>query len=356
MHQHIKQIASLFVKKSSELCIEPFGNGHINNTYRITNDSNTSWLLQKINKSVFTEPEILVNNHHELIRNYDFSNEIEIPVMINENSDSHFFVDKYGEYWRMFNFINETKSIENITNEKQAVEAGRAYGSFLLGCKNCRIECFKEPIPNFHSISHRFQQFKEAISLDQSERLYKVKDIIGFYKNYYNTLQTLEQAIAKTSIPMRIVHNDTKINNLLFRNDKAVAVVDLDTTGPGTVLYDYGDALRTLANETYEDDKNLKNVKFSIKWFSAFTKGYLKQTKSILTELEKEILWQSPFLMTFIMGIRFLTDYLNGDVYYKTKYDNHNLVRAEVQKALLEDMTKKKDQIKHTIDYLTHNL
>ena len=164
----------------------------------------------------------------------------------------------------------------------------------------------------------------------------------------------IERLIDIRKIPLRIVHNDTKINNLLFRNKSAVAVIDLDTVGPGIIFYDYGDALRTLANTAAEDEKNIGLVGFNLDAFESFTKAYLQQIATSLNEKEKRLLYRAPILMTFIMGIRFLTDFLNGDVYYKTSYSEHNLSRTLVQKRYIELMEQSENKMKEIIHkYLT---
>jgi len=350
------KILDHFIVDTSNCKIIPFGNGHINNTYKVENNKGNIWLLQKINISVFKDPECLIKNHLELNKCYDSQREIDIPKLINENSNQFLFGNEKIGHWRLLNFFKDTTSIENVTNIEQAEEAGSAFGSFIKGSANCNIKNFKEVIPDFHNLTSRYQQFEKALQLDKVTRKPKIKELIQFFESFYRELQTLESEISNQRIPIRIVHNDTKINNLLFRNNSAVAVIDLDTVGPGNILYDYGDALRTLANETDEDQQDLSQVKFSLKWFSAFTKSYLIKVSDIISESEKKWLWQAPFLMTYIMGIRFLTDYLNGDIYYKIKYEEQNLVRAKVQRKLLEDMFKKKENIVQTITTYLHNL
>jgi hypothetical protein len=166
-------------------------------------------------------------------------------------------------------------------------------------------------------------------------------------------LLQIEISLTKDKIPLRVVHNDTKINNLLFRNKKAAAVIDLDTVGPGVVLFDYGDAIRTITNTAAEDEKNLSKIDFNITSFESFTKGYLEQSKSVLCLKEKSLFFHAPIYMTYIIGIRFLADYLNGDIYYKTEYPEHNFVRSSTQKALIERMESKSQSIKQILERYT---
>lgn len=250
----------------------------------------------------------------------------------------------------MTSFIKNSYSVEVVDNNKRAYEAGKGFGWFFKICSNLEVSSFSEAIKDFHSIQFRFRQLNKAISLDKVNRLTNIRDLINFYMDRERELIQLENLIIKGELPLRVVHNDTKINNILFRNEKASAVIDLDTVGPGSILFDYGDAIRTIANTAAEDEKNLNKVHFNINAFKAFSKGYLEQAYGILTPKEKEILYLSPFYMSTIMGVRFLTDYLNGDVYYKINYPEHNLHRSLVQKTFIEEMELKKDDIQNTIE------
>lgn len=350
----LKEIINQFLLNKPIKEIKPFGNGHINSTYKLViRNEQKEYILQKINTNVFTKPQQIIKNHQKLQKFIQLEkSEIEIPQLISTHSGSMLYIDNEKGVWRMMNFINESYSVEVIENKTQAYEAGKGFAWFAKACSELNPLDFYEAIKDFHRLSFRLGQLDDAIKLDKVNRCESVKYLIDFYKHRENYLMEIEKLIDNKEIPLRVVHNDTKINNLLFRNEKAVAVIDLDTVGPGVIFYDYGDSIRTIANTAAEDEKNIDLVDFNLEAFEAFTKGYLQYTSSILNNKEKELLYRAPILMTYIMGIRFLTDYLNGDVYYKTEYANHNLVRSLVQKRLIELMELNKNKMKLIISNL----
>ncbi|MGE0089333.1 MAG: phosphotransferase enzyme family protein [Bacteroidales bacterium] len=336
----IDTVIKNFFPKDQNYSVKPYGKGHINDTYIVAfPESDIEYILQRINTSVFVEPKILINNHlkiqPELINS---GSSIQIAELIPDITNEFLFIDKLGGAWRMTSFIKDSYSIDFIDNECQAYQSGLAFGWFVYASKNIQPTDLKEPIKDFHRLSFRLRQLNKAIKDNKADRLNEVIPIIRFFKEREKSLNKIEALIDIGYIPLRVVHNDTKINNILFRDKKVVAVIDLDTVGPGSILYDYGDALRTTANTAAEDEKILEKVMFNINAFKAFNKGYLSEIKSILSDSEKRFLFMAPILMTYIMGIRFLTDYLNGDIYYKTNYPDHNLDRCLVQKKLIESI------------------
>jgi Ser/Thr protein kinase RdoA (MazF antagonist) len=330
-----ESVISAYFNTSISLKLIPFGNGHIQSTYKVDFDE-TSFILQKINAAVFTKPEVLISNHLKVLEVLGQNPKYIVPQLLKTKNKKFFYKDEEGGFWRLMEFVANTYSLEKTEKPAQAFEAGKAYGWFAKIMQKADVGDFEEAIPQFHSLSLRLKQFEDALQNDLALRKESVRDEIDFFLKRKDELLELEKLIINGEIPKRIVHNDTKINNVLFKNEKAVAVIDLDTTGPGTVLYDYGDALRTIANTADEDEEDLKKVKFSFDNFSGFTKGYLSQTASFLTKSEKENLHLAPVLMTYIIGLRFLTDFLNGDVYFKTSKPKHNLLRSRVQMKLIE--------------------
>lgn len=351
----LKDIAGNFILVNDIKSIDPYGNGHINSTYKVSLvNSENQYILQKINTQVFKYPEQIIKNHFKLQQFLETdTRDLKIPHLIHTKQDRFLFIDNESNAWRLMNFFKDSYSIEVVENENQASEAGRGFGWFLNQFAKIDSSVFFEAIKDFHSLSFRINQFNDAIEKNRAGRLIEIKDIVDFYKGEATELIEIEKLIKSGEIPERVVHNDTKINNLLFKDEKAVAVIDLDTAGKGTVLYDFGDAIRTISNTAAEDEKDLNKVDFNIKMFQAFTRGYLNQTKNLLTGKELDLLYIAPKYMTFIMGIRFLTDYLNGDVYYKIAYEKHNLKRSLVQKKLIEQMQKSKDKMRIII---TENL
>lgn len=349
----LMNLCQQFLKDKKIISCVPFGNVHINTTYKVSiENSNQEYILQKINTAVFTNPQNIISNHIQIQEGIR-SGALEIPHLLKTKQDQYLFFDENQEAWRMMNFIEDSYSLEVVENSDQAYEAGRGFGWFLKACSHLNSSHFHEAISDFHSLSLCVNQLNEAINNANAQRLNSASELISFYKQREANLLEIESSLKKDRIFLRVVHNDTKINNLLFRNNKAAAVIDLDTAGPGLVLFDYGDAIRTISNTATEDEKDLSKIEFNICSFESFTKGYLEQTKPVLSIKEKSLLLHAPFYMTFIIGIRFLADYLKNDVYYKTEYPEHNLVRSSTQNALIEQMESKSLEIKQILDRYT---
>lgn len=348
----LSEVIQKYFPKSRNSEAIPFGNGHINDTYKLAvNDMPQDFILQRINTDVFKNPRGIIDTHLKLQKSIrKHSESLTIAELIPNTSGGFLTIDQSGNAWRVTTFINDSHTINVVEENWQAFEAGFGYGWFAKVCNEFDASDFKEAINDFHRLSFRVKQLNEAIESNRAGRLKSVMDIVNFYKEREEKLSKIEAYVDNGLIPLRIVHNDTKINNLLFRNKKATAVIDLDTVGPGILFYDYGDALRTSANSTFEDEKDLSKVHFNIQAFEAFTKGYITQVNSIITQLEIENLHLAPILMTYIIGIRFLTDYLNGDTYYKVAYPEHNINRCRVQKKLIESIEHQNSNIINIIN------
>jgi Ser/Thr protein kinase RdoA (MazF antagonist) len=347
----IIEIINQFFPDKLVLNVETFGNGHINSTYKVSmSGEKKEYILQKINAFVFKSPTEIVQNHLSLAKLFMANDELQLPHLVPTKNNKYLLIDDEQEVWRMLNFIENSYSIEVVETDEQAYEAGRGFGWFAKKSSLLDPSEFTEAIPDFHRLSYRLKQLKDAMDANEAGRFESVKDLISFYLKIATGLLEIEKLIDEEFILTRVVHNDTKINNLLFRDEKVIAVIDLDTVGPGTVLYDYGDSIRTISNTASEDEQDLSIVHFSLSAFRAYTSGYLGQMKSILNEQEIQHLHLAPVLMTFIMGIRFLTDYLNGDQYYKTNYNEHNLSRSKVQKKLIEEMNLYEQEMKQAIE------
>ncbi len=348
----LEEIIQRFLPGERIAEIKPYGNGHINTTYRVVLPGrDDSYILQRINTEVFSDPWGIAETHlkiQEIINRQD--SPIKTALLIPTTDGKSLYVDKNGGVWRLTSFIENSYTVEVVEEEWQAFEAGNAFGRFARLCDGLDVSSFIEPVKDFHRLSFRIRQLDEAIERNRAGRLEGVVEIVDFFKDREKKAGIIEKISGEGKIPTRIVHNDTKINNLLFRGNRAVAVIDLDTAGPGIICYDYGDAVRTIANTAAEDEQDSDRIGFSFPAFTAFTRGYMGQVKPVLNGYEKRYLYLAPILMTYIMGIRFLADYLNGDLYYKTLYDKHNLVRSTVQKKLIERMEEKEYEI---IDFLS---
>lgn len=334
------------------ISVLPFGNGHINDTYKVDLvDNKCSYILQRINTNVFKNPKGIVDNHRRLQEHFSSTNQSLSIAKIFPNTMGNFITyNNSGYAWRLMEFIPNSFSIEIVETGWQAFEAGKAFGCFANICSNLDHNDFSEAIKDFHSLSFRLKQLNEAIERDRADRMNSVRNEILFFMQRKGKLSEIENLINEGEIPTRVVHNDSKINNVLFRGEKVVAIIDLDTVGPGILFNDYGDALRTIACTAREDEKDISKVKFNLNSFKQFSKGYLNQVKGFVTKAESENLYLAPLLLTYIMGIRFLTDYLNGDVYYKTSYLDHNLIRCKVQMAHIESMESSENVMKEVVD------
>ncbi len=319
----------------------PFGNGHINDSYRVKVDApgNPGYLLQRVNHEVFKDVPGLMENIRKVtehLRSRSLGTEV---LTIIPTKKGELFIEKEDQYWRVFEFIEGARSLDKAENAGQSYEAGRAFGMFLENLEDLPVEELKVTIPDFHNMSRRLEQFRESMEKAISSRIGPASDEISFVNGY---AEEMEQIYLKAKeLPLRITHNDTKFNNLLLdRHGNVRAVIDLDTVMPGYVFYDVGDSIRTGAIAADEDEQDLNLVKIDDGIYEAFFNGYLDAAGMKLTHEELLSLPKAGAYMAFIMGVRFLTDYMSEDVYYKTKYPEHNLVRARCQlyvcKLLLE--------------------
>ena len=250
-----------------------------------------------------------------------------------------FFRDPEGSWWRMYNHIEGSKSYDRVPGPLLAQEGGKAFGLFQLLTSDIPADTLKETIPGFHHIGKRLKAFHETVDKDPAGRVKDIKAEIAFTGSREKEMLGFGRLTESPGIPVRVTHNDTKFNNILFDdNNRAVCIVDLDTVMPGTVLYDFGDAIRTGACTTEEDEPDLNRVDLGMDLFSAYSRGFLETAGPSLTRIEIDHLAFSAKFMTYLIGLRFLTDYLSNDVYYKIRFPGHNLQRASVQFTLLKSM------------------
>ncbi|RLD60810.1 MAG: hypothetical protein DRJ05_03890 [Bacteroidetes bacterium] len=362
------KLISQFQIKEKPINIFPFGSGHINDTYKVeTNGKN--YLLQRINHEVFqnveglTENFIKVTDHlnkklaesnsgqeitkqgcksvHARLEKSKSDSGQETFKLLPTQTGAYFTKDKNGNYWRLMNFIDKSVSYDLVENKTIAYEGGKAYGDFVKMLSDFPADTLVETIPKFHDINFRLDNFQNAIKNDSSGRVAGSQIEITFIEKRAEEMKQIIRLGTEGKIPLRVTHNDTKINNVLFNKaGKGICVIDLDTVMPGYIHYDFGDSIRTFTNTADEDEPDLSKVSMNPEYYASFAKGFLQETKAILNEEEIRTLAFSAKLMTFIIGLRFFTDYLERDVYYKTKYPKHNLIRAKVQFKLLESMEK----------------
>lgn len=335
--------------------IQSYGNGHINDTYLT---DTPRYIIQKINTSIFKNPDELMENIENVT---DFLRKKIIIcggdpergtlTVIKTDDGKNYYRSEDGNCFRVYKFIENSKSIEDGKTYKNLYDAGASFGKFQNMLSDFPAEKLHETIPDFHNTPKRVEALKVAIAADKAGRADFVKDEIDFALSCEHFANVVVNNMADGKIPLRVTHNDTKINNILFDSvtDEALCVIDLDTVMPGSMLYDFGDALRMGASTAAEDETDLSKVHFDTEAFKNFADGYLSETKDCLTDTETELLGFSAKLMTYECGIRFLTDYLNGDTYFKIHRENHNLDRARNQFALVKEIDEKEDELKNIV-------
>ena len=329
-------------------------NGHINSTYILTFNENgemKKYTLQMISTDIFKDPEGLMNNIVGVTKHIRQKNE-ELKTPWADRCTLTFRPTIYGKYyyldednncWRIYEFIDGVYTCNSIEDVSDFYNAAVSFGEFQNLLADYDSNTLVETIPNFHNTVSRFADFKKAVDKNLSGRLSTVEKEVEFALSREKETHLFVDLIEEGKLPLRVTHNDTKLNNILFdeETNKGICVIDLDTVMPGLSLYDFGDSIRFGANTAAEDEKDLSKVSLDLDLYEAYVKGYLSSAKDALTDLEKELLPMGAWMMTYECGIRFLMDYLNGDIYFHTDYAEHNLVRARTQFALVADIEKK---------------
>ena len=344
LKEELKIVFHQFEVDERFIDFKTFSSGHINDTYLIITANKPFYVLQRINAKVFKQAKDVIENKVKLSR-YLQSNNIKTLNFIAAQNKLPYVKDITGNYWNLCEYIEEANTFLKVPSTKIAYEAGRVTGEFLAISKDFKEELI-ETLPNFHSMTFRLRELKKALYKANEERLAKSKKWIDFVLENEVEMLRLDKAILNNEIPLRITHNDTKISNILFSKDnKAISLIDLDTVMTGCIHFDYGDALRTICSTANEDETDLSKISFNIDYFKSYTEGFLTTLKKNLNSTELELLPVSGKIMTFIIGVRFLTDYLNNDIYYKTSYETHNLNRAINQFTLVKSIQKKHFEI-----------
>lgn len=310
--------------------------GHINYTYKVTGPK--SYILQRINKNIFKQPEVVANNirlaANHLSENYP---EYLFPGTIPSIDKQEMVYDEEGFPWRLFPYIDNTFTIDKVDSEAEALSAAQGFGMLTANLWNADVNSFHETIPQFHDLALRYNQFQTALEGSNVERKTSAKWAIDQAITQHHLVERYDDLINSGTLTLRVMHNDTKINNILFDRSsrQAVCVIDLDTLMPGYFIYDLGDMIRTFVSPVSEEEKDLSKVSFRKDIYDALMKGYFSAMGNCLTEEQKSLAPFAGYMMTYIMALRFLADYLNGDIYYQTHYPGQNLVRATNQLQLL---------------------
>ena len=333
--------------------IKPLGNGLINDTYLVMTAEAEApdYVLQRINNAIFTVVDLLQHNIEAVTRHLRRKLEAEgcpdihrrVLQFMNASEKTYFFDGK--NYWRISVFIPDSMTLSEVT-PATSYDAGRAFGRFEQQLTDLP-ETLGETIPDFHNMELRLRQLRDAVDADAAGRVATVKDELALIDKYADEMCQTEHLYRQGLLPKRICHCDTKVNNMLFdaTSSTVLCVIDLDTVMPSFVFSDYGDFLRTAANTVAEDDPNLDGIAFRWEIFEAFTRGYLESARSFLTPIEVEHLPFAVTLFPMMQAMRFLADYLNGDVYYKTAYPDHNLVRTRNQLRYFQCVKARQDDM-----------
>lgn len=350
-----------FCLEGSPLDAHSYGNGHINDTFLVTCDNagkEEKYILQRMNNSIFKDPRALMENIANVtsflqksISERGGDPHRETLSVVETKTGESYFEDSLHNFWRVFPFIDNTFCLEKVENARDFYDCAVAFGNFQRQLADYPAETLHETIPLFHHTPSRFQTFQKAVSEDPLGRADSVREEIDFALAREADTHALTDLLEKGELPLRVTHNDTKLNNILFDNDtrKALCIIDLDTVMPGLSLYDFGDSIRTGANTGAEDETDLSKVELDLSLFKTFTDGFLTGCAGSLTPLEIKLLPMGAKLMTFECGIRFLTDYLVGDVYFKIHREHHNLDRTRTQFRLVADMEKKWKEMSDTV-------
>jgi Ser/Thr protein kinase RdoA (MazF antagonist) len=349
------EIVSHFIEDFELISCEKYGNGHINSTFIVLGKvkaEESTYILQKINNNVFKKPELVMDNIKKVTSHMieKVDNSREVLHFLKCDKGTLCYKDHNDEYWRMYKFVDNCKGVDRPSME-EFYESGVAFGKFQNLLSDFSAETLNETIPDFHNTPKRYETFLKSVQDNTSGRKDNCLEEIEFVKARADFYPTLINANKKGKLMLRVSHNDTKSNNVLLDDltHKAVCVIDLDTIMPGFSVTDFGDSIRFGANTAAEDEADLTKVNFDIQKFRIFAKGFIEGCGGRLPKEEIELLPEGALMMTLECGIRFLTDYLDGDVYFRTSYPEHNLVRSRTQFKLASEMEKHWSEIKKIV-------
>ncbi len=342
-----KEAAKLFAIEGEVLSVEPYGEGHINRTFLVVT-TKKRYILQQMNTKIFPDSDGLMKNICGVTEHLRARGIETLEVIPTVDGKPYY---KGEQCFRTYAFIENTVTYQTVTDEKVFRNSGKAFGEFQNYLAQFDASVLTEAIPNFHDTPKRFKNFLAALEKDEFGRAKECQAEIDFLLKNKDTYAQVVEGLADGSIPLRVTHNDTKLNNILMddKTNEARAVIDLDTIMPGSMLYDFGDSIRFGASTAAEDEKDLDKVHFSVPLFKAYAEGYCSAVKDSITAKEAELLPYGAYLMTVECGMRFLTDYLSGDTYFATKYAGHNLVRCRTQLKLAAEMQAAYPQTKAII-------
>lgn len=357
MKHDLKDVASHFQIGGRFIDAAPYGTGHINDTYAgrfETSDGIVRYIHQRINHNIFKEPEKLMNNIERVTRYAREQVEVaggdperETLNLIPTMDGCSFYRSPEGDYWRTYVFIEGARTYDQVEDLRHVYSASKAFGNFQKMLRTLPGQRLHETIPDFHHTRKRFEAFVQALESDAAARALSAGPEIDFVLKREADTFIIVDLLSHGELPERVTHNDTKLNNVMIDDltGEGICVIDLDTVMPGSALYDFGDSVRIGASTAVEDERDLSKVGVSLDMFDRLAHGYLDAVRDLLTPVEMDYLVFSAKLMTFECGMRFLTDYLSGDVYFKVHREGHNLDRCRTQFKMVAEMEEKADEM-----------
>jgi len=352
----LQEVLSCFALEGDLVSIAPYGSGHINDTYCVVmqEDGQRRYILQRMNDSIFTNPKELMENvvrvttflREKIVAQGGDPDRETLNVILAKDGGTY-VEDPVTGPWRMYRFIEDATSFDKVEKAEDFYQSAVAFGHFQRMLADYPAETLHETIVDFHNTPVRLENFKKALAADICGRASQVQEEIRFVLDREADTHVLMDMLAQGELPLRVTHNDTKLNNIMIDNatGRGICVIDLDTVMPGLALNDYGDSIRFGASTAAEDEQDLSKVSCDLSLFEVYTKGFIEGCDGSLTEAEIRMLPMGAKMMTLECGIRFLTDYLQGDTYFKTHWEGQNLARCRTQLKLVKDMEDKWEQM-----------
>lgn len=330
--------------------ISNYGSGLINSTWKVT-DRSGNYILQLVNKQVFKEPENIAHNYEVLEEHLkDTAPDYLFLSPIRARNGRSLIHTKEGDYFRLFRFIEDSHTVDFLSKPNQAYEAAKQFGRFTRLLDGLDTRLLRHTLDDFHNLTLRYEQYEQALAGASSERLEVARGAIKEINRHRHILETYSELIKDEDVKIRTIHHDTKISNVLFdKDDLGICVIDLDTVMPGLYISDVGDMLRTYLSPTSEEDTDFDKIVIREEFFRAIYLGYMEEMGGILTEVERSHFIFAGEFMVYMQALRFLADFLNGDIYYQVKYPGHNLMRAGNQLAYLNRYIEKEPALRKII-------
>ena len=354
LHDKLLEVSRLFRIEYDYLGYETIQMGNVNRTYKVNfllpDGKPKSFLVQNVNTYAFRNPIGLMDNIDKVTEFIRAKKPGQLTLHFHHTADRKTYVEDGNNFWRMTNYVPSV-TFDAVKDLRIVRNAGKAFGEFQMDLNDFDIAELIETIPGFHNTRQRYENLKKAVAENKAGRADEVREEIDFLLSVEDLACRLTDLYSEGKLPLRVTHNDTKINNVLFHPEtySPMIVVDLDTVMPGLMGHDFGDAIRFAANYTVEDSRELDKVGINMDIFRAFTEGFLSMTAKTMTDMEVETLALSCFVLTAELATRFLADYLDGDLYFKINSPDHNLVRTRCQMALAKDMLKKMDEMEAVV-------